>query len=269
VRYQVKPKAPPPPTAVPSINAYPEVKSDEQVEDFMRDVLGSMSSAPPADIPASPKHKTRSEYVHDGSSSPITSASSVHWDASSDGPLDDGHVATWSDDFTNPKKRHKIDIIAPATRGMERLEVKGPDEYDDPFDDVDTAAFVAFVDMAAFVDAADGDVDSKVRGLHEFKMEVDEGKPVDDIPPKKMELDTQSWLSVYDSLKVTTEESFGPLTSSSRSDTASRFFVSLGHHLSLLRLARTPPLEYLPSSQLVPSDFIGLITLNTKVKFTS
>jgi DNA polymerase alpha subunit A len=82
--------------------------------------------------------------------------------------------------------------------------------------------------MSGVVDLDDGgDVgpkaqDSVKKEPREVKMVADEKKPVIDISPKKKEPDTQSWLSVYDSLKVNTDESFGPQSSSSRTDQSSR-----------------------------------------------
>jgi DNA polymerase alpha subunit A len=187
--------------------------SAAQEDDFMSSLLGTMDKITPAAIPTSRKRKPSPAYGYDGSSSPLSNSMSGHEDYSSDGPLSGDGFAPPSSDFMSPKKKHKASNVAPATERMQRLDVQGTDEYDNSFDDID---------MSAFMDVDDEEVDSKVnvtvkkepRGL---QMEIDaDTKPSKVDLPKKKEPDTHSWLSVYDSLTTTSEDTLGPLSASSR-----------------------------------------------------
>ena len=222
-----KAKARQPPPVKPTMSAYRPAVSAEQETDFMSSLLGDMDTLKETALPSSKytsksrKRKPSPPGFNDKSSSPDTFASyrtprsgrtsgrgDPFADNSSDGHMSDGFDLAQgpsSDDdvMMSPKKRVKIETsgIMPAIEGLGRMDVGVTDDvdYDSSFDEADMAAF----------------------------MEVDEEQ---DVKPKKIESNTAissrdkkpskplnsadskpSWLSVYDSLAVATDESFGTL----------------------------------------------------------
>lgn len=139
-------------------------------------------------------------------------------DTSSDGLPDDGFGVPSSDDLMlSPKKKMKTETIdmTPAVKKMGRMEVhSAPEDFDTSFDDVDMDAFLS-VDE----DEING---TDVKPAVSAKTEVD-AKPLKSIDSKlnaqekKSKLDgVPSWLSVYDSLSVATDDSLGPSSGGAR-----------------------------------------------------
>lgn len=180
----------------------------------------------------------------DGASSPIPYASSsyrqpsVHshrasyadFDMSSDGLLDDGvgGIPSSDDLRLSPKKRMRTDIsMTPAIERLGKMDVNsatsGADEYDNSFDDIDMDAFMS-------VDEDDLGGESSVKAkprIGPVKMEVDASpkalKSIDNKfnaqDKKKKEDETPSWLSIYESLSTTADDSLGYAATASRSTT--------------------------------------------------
>ncbi|KAI0676013.1 hypothetical protein C8Q78DRAFT_963901 [Trametes maxima] len=218
---------PPPPAVTPSFNAYRPTVSAEQETDFMASLLGDMDNIPAKPIPKTRKRKPEPEPFEDGGSSPSPFTSSYRHqvkaggsryggadpDTSSDGFFDDGVGASSGDDFMlSPKKKLKTEApgIAPAIERMGKLGVQsGPEDADSSFDDLDMDAFMEI----------DEDELEDLKPKPKPKLEVDsEAKPLkplntnSDANAKKKLDDTPSWLSVYDSLKVSTDDSLGSLS---------------------------------------------------------
>lgn len=224
---KTKAKAKPPPPAVqPAISAYRPTVSAEKEEDFMNDLLGNMDHVPakPVTRPRKRKPEPDVSYDHNGSS-PLPHRiyrshsndsgrgyGSADPDTSSDGPYyDDGVGPSSGDDYMfSPKKKQKTESsdITPAIEGMGQLGVEsGTDDADTSFDDMD---------MDAFMDVDDDDLDMKPKPKVEVDSSAKPLKPINgNAPPVKKKLDDNpAWLSVYDSLKVASDDSFGPAASS-------------------------------------------------------
>lgn len=209
----------------PSISAYRPAVSAEKELDFIASVLGDMDAI--AAMPVkSRKRKPEPEPdpVFEGGSSPIPSHrsrtrgsgyASTDPDTSSEPYFDESVGLSSGDEFMlSPKKKLKTETpgIAPAIERIANLDVQGStSDGDTSLDDFD---------MDAFMDVDDEDLDTKPK----VKMEVDsEAKPLKPINgnaananmKKKLD-DTPAWLSVYDSLKVATDDTFGPAASSSQ-----------------------------------------------------
>jgi DNA polymerase alpha subunit A len=131
-------------------------------------------------------------------------------DLSSDGPLED--LAS-SDDCFSPKKRVRVDDadLKPATEGLAKLGVESSSDEFDKYDDL-------------------MDIDDNVDLTPAIKMDEDQ------IIPKRVlakatnttteaESTKPNWLSVYESLAVTTEATLGPLSSSSNTANTSHFSI--------------------------------------------
>jgi DNA polymerase alpha subunit A len=224
-----KPKAPPPPVVVPSISNYRPAVSEDQEQDLLASILGGMDDVPIATNKKSRKRKPSPEFDSHSSSPPPhsrfsyrsgKSASSGYEDASSDGPIDDGPAVPDSDDLAfSPKKRVKTAGtfgVTPAIDRMERMDVhSGTDDYDSFDNSFDG------VDMDAFMDVDDDfEVQPKTSKHEPVDFKIDHGKvplkPINGVPNKK-DSDNPSWLSVYDSLSVTKDDTLGPLNTSSTS----------------------------------------------------
>jgi DNA polymerase alpha subunit A len=238
---KAKPKAPPPPPVVPSISAYRPAVSAEQEDDFMSSILGTMDALPTAPTTTKKSRKRKSSPPHEDETPSHPSAfsgrisyrqrsSSYDIDIpSSDGPWDDDGIGTGppsSDDLVmSPAKKVKIDPsgLSPAVDKIAHLNVRGrSDDYDSSID-----SSFDDIDMDAFMDVDNDDLDDAGAKV---KWKAKESKPskrinnigIDSKPlrqvnsvPTKKEDNVPSWLSVYDSLTVTTEDSIGPLASSS------------------------------------------------------
>ncbi|EIW58350.1 DNA-directed DNA polymerase alpha catalytic subunit POL1 [Trametes versicolor FP-101664 SS1] len=211
---------PPPPAVTPSIAAYRPAVSAEQETDFMASLLGDMDniSAKPAPVKSRKRKPEPEPGYDDGGSSPNPFTSSYRTkakptgyadaDNSSDGPYDDGVGASSGDDyFLSPKKKPRTEApgITPAIERMGKLGVEsGGEDADASFDDIDMDAFMEI----------DEDELEDLKPKPRAKIEVDaEAKPLKPLNTnaggKKKLDDTPSWLSIYDSLKVTTDDSLG------------------------------------------------------------
>jgi DNA polymerase alpha subunit A len=215
-----KPAAPPPPTTAPSISAYRPKVSVEQEDDFMSSILGSMDQLPPTET-KNRKRKPPVRYAVDDSS-PIQAGRSPYRrpfaGTSSDGPVDDFldlAAPSSPDGVLSPRKKVRTGSTSsmdPELEKMSRLDVHSADESDPAMD-------MSFddVDMAAFMDLDDADLGPSV----ELKVEEEEKKPLRDIngprPPEdvKRPSEVPSWLSIYDSLTVKSEDTLGPVGAAS------------------------------------------------------
>jgi DNA polymerase alpha subunit A len=228
-----KPKAKPkaaPVTAKPTISMYRPAVSAEQEEDFMANLLGGLDTAP-APAPRRPKRRKPSplsdfeDTKGDFSSSPAlqrTRTPYIKRDASPDGTTDDAASNLPSSDFEDdlaammsPKKKLRVATggITPAIERMGKLGVHSGSEggFDSSMDFED-------VDMDAFMDIDDEDL-----GLPAVKKQTLPGvetKPKVNgasASTKAEPLPAPTWLSVYDSLAVTSDETLGSGSSSSAS----------------------------------------------------
>lgn len=204
-----KPKSKPPPAA-PSISAYRPAVSVEEEEALMASILGNMDSTPTNPLPQGASRK-RKPSVYGPDSSPLKRPAERHRhkpsyedDLSSDGPPEDVNIST-SDDYTSPNKRLRTNDaeMAPATEHLAYLNIENHSEDSNMFDDIAMDEFMEAddVDWKPSVKKEDKDVDI---------IKQISSKPVrEDAKP--------SWLSVYESLAVETEETLGPLSGGSSS----------------------------------------------------
>ena len=120
----------------------------------------------------------------------------------------DQEIPFTDDAFSSPIKRPRVDddSTMPATEQLANLDVySSSEDFDMSLDDID---------MDAFMDL-DDDLDLKISVNKEESNPVFDKKPrpKTTIPTTTAEADTKhSWLSVYDSLVVETEDTLGPLT---------------------------------------------------------
>jgi DNA polymerase alpha subunit A len=185
VKSKSKPAPAPARPVVPSISAYRPIVSAEQEEDFMSSLLGALDNSATNPPPKKKSRKRKSSPVEDSDQEP---------------PLTD-------DAFSSPIKRPRVDDDS----AMSVTDFGTSSDFDMSMDDID---------MDAFMDM-DDDLDFKT------SVKKKEGDPVIStkpspkltIPTEKEETDTKpSWLSVYDSLVVETEDTLGPLTTSTPSN---------------------------------------------------
>jgi len=199
-----KPRAPSP-TVAPSINDYRKAVSAEQESDFMASLLGTMDELPTAaPVPKSRKRKTSPSYDLAAGSSPYSYRDDPSFtDQSSDGPIEDFSVPPSSDDIVfSPKKKARTDSdMTPATQKLAEMDVHSTTDEDDEF-----AFATSFDDVDIDVFMQDADAKQAVKA-----------EPIsEDLPPApktKVEDALPSWLSVYDSLNVSSPEALGPLSS--------------------------------------------------------
>jgi DNA polymerase alpha subunit A len=194
----------------------------------MSSILGSMDALPTTSLSAkSLKRKPPAEYEIQASSSSSVYRRSTYddGDASSDGPLDDGIPSGMSsgDEFMSPKKRVKTaEELTPAIRKMAHLGVGGGSDKCDP--SVDSS--FGDVDMNAFMEVDGSDLeDIKPKSKWKTKDISPPTKVGPDLANKPLknagesvsvntDSKAQSWLSIYDSLAVATEDDLGPLAAS-------------------------------------------------------
>lgn len=221
---KAKAKPKPPPPAKPSISAYRPTVSAEQEEDFMANLLGGIDSAP---IPAPVRSKKRKsspvldsdDLVPDRSSSPVPyrKSSNTYNAYSSDGAADDEPLSNPpSSDFEDyssmmsPKKKARVangsSVVTPAIERMGKLEVHSNSE-----DALDASMDFLDIDMNDFMDIDDIDVKPNVPIKKELPSVKLDSKPVLNgaNAPKKEDLAAPTWLSVYDSLTVVSEDTLG------------------------------------------------------------
>ncbi|KAJ3994278.1 DNA polymerase family B-domain-containing protein [Lentinula boryana] len=199
---KAKASAPSPPPVAPSFNDYRKKVTADQENDFMSNIFGELDALPSKPPPTkSRKRKTTPDYDHSGNSSPAPyRKGSSYTDASSDGP-DDFYGAPSSDDFSSPRKRVKTEMepedLVPATARLAQIDVKIDEEFpvDESFDDIDMEALMADDDV----------IDVKAVKVEKPKVEQSEEKK------------TASWLTVYDSLSVSSEDPLGPLATNTSS----------------------------------------------------
>ncbi|KAI0321598.1 hypothetical protein OF83DRAFT_251189 [Amylostereum chailletii] len=208
---KAKPKAPPP--VAPTMSAYRPAKSEDQEADFMSSLLGDMDSAPSVPMPRPRKRKPSPEYRSRDRPAYRSrdSLTDRFFDNSSDGPQSDGFDMgqdASSDDnwMSSPRKKHKTETqgITPATEKLNRIDMNAStdeEDYDAAFDS----------DVSMFMDI-DEDVKPAPPKPKPFLSGTDK-KPASNM--LKKEEGNPSWLSVYDSLSVAPQESFGTLNGAS------------------------------------------------------
>ena len=229
---KAKPKEPPV-AAKPSISMYRPAVSAEQEEDFMANLLGGLDAVP-APAPAPRRLKKRkpsplSDYEDtkcDFSSSPAPQRIRTPFNqrnASPDGTTDDTASNLPSSDFEDdlaammsPKKKPRVTTggITPAIERMGKLGVHSGSEGG-----FDTSMDFEDVDMDAFMDVDDEDLDvpaTKIKlNLPDLETKPKVSGASTEIKAKPLPAPT--WLSVYDSLAVTSDETLGSGSSSSTS----------------------------------------------------
>jgi DNA polymerase alpha subunit A len=225
---KVQAKNKPAPAATTSLSAYRPAVSDEQENAFMSGLLGDwdVPSSLAASKDRSRKRKPTPDYRYDDrSSSPGPSASrgkahtrrgnyghrETYADTSSDGFPSDGFEignGASSDDglVTSPKKKVRTEAkgIAPTIEKMGAMGVAGPadadeDEFYDAFDDIPIHDLMETDEKPILISKAEPPSE-KVPKLEASSAAT------------KNEENT-SWLSVYDSLTVKADETFGKLDS--------------------------------------------------------
>ncbi|KAJ4470185.1 DNA polymerase family B-domain-containing protein [Lentinula aciculospora] len=202
---KAKAKAHIPPPIAPSFNDYQKKVTADQENDFMSDIFGELDALPTKVPPAtkSRKRKTSPDYDHSEHSSPAPyRKGSSYTDASSDGP-DELYGAPSSDDFSSPRKRVKteFDSLLPATERLAHIHVKTDEDGfmgDESYDDINMDEFLA------------DDDDLDVKPVAHVQVE----KPKAQLLVEKK---IASWLAVYDSLTVSSEDPLGPLATNSSS----------------------------------------------------
>ncbi|KAI0285993.1 DNA polymerase alpha catalytic subunit [Russula aff. rugulosa BPL654] len=206
-------KKQPAPTATTSLSAYRPAVSKEQEDAFISGLLDVLDQE--SGKPSSYRYDDRSSSPGPSVDKTTAYSRSGHYshrdpfaDTSSDGPPSDGFdlgVDLSSDDglITSPKKKVRTEVkgIAPAIEKMGAMEVAGNlgTHEDDYFDDI------------PFDDLMDTD-EKPTLPIKAEHVDVELPKvPVHDATVKKEE--NTSWLSVYDSLTVKSDDNFGKLGS--------------------------------------------------------
>jgi len=180
----------------------------------MSSILGNMVNIAPEPLPKKQSRKRKpsppSDSDHDSPRTTYRRKSSHREDPSSD----DFQGASSDDAFTSPNKRARVEdgSMTPATERLASLDVHGSsDDYDTSFEDIN---------MDDFMDI-DDDLDLKPS----VKKETEDITISRKLAPKqatKEEPDVKpSWLSVYESLAVETDDTLGPLASSSNNSNPS------------------------------------------------
>lgn len=146
------------------------------------------------------------------------------YDGSSDGPTDlgFGNVTSDDDDFDvlSPNKKLKVDneALIPTTNKLSQIHVDSSgDEMDVKAAFGDDDAFEG-VDMDAFMEVDDFDESPKPKMKKEETVSELPKRPTSLLKAKEKQaiIDTSpTWLSVYDSLQVKSEDSLGPQAGSS------------------------------------------------------
>ena len=227
-----KPKAQarnkPAPTATTSLSAYRPAVSNEQEDAFMSGLLGEwdVTNSLATSKARSRKRKPTTDYRYDDhSSSPGPSASrgsaytrrgnhgprETYADTSSDGFPSDGFEIgndLSSDDglLTSPKKKVRTEVkgIVPTIEKMGAMGVAGPadadeDEFYNSFDDIPIHDLMETDEKPILIPKAEPPSESVPKlGVKNAAIKNEENP---------------SWLSVYDSLTVKTDETFGKLGS--------------------------------------------------------
>lgn len=176
------------------------------------------------------RHSSSSPVPHTAKRPPVHSYRSTFPDtpgSSSDVPFDDNHCDEASSDdlMLSPRKKLKTGTaaiaIAPPIERMSKMEVysSGAEDHDASFDDMD---------MDAFMELDDDELDDNpgkpgLSAKSSVKTEVGTAsKPLHPIngklnaQTKKKQDEIPAWLSVYESLQTTTDDSLG-MASGSRS----------------------------------------------------
>lgn len=205
--------------APPTINDYPKRPSAANEEDFMASLMNNMDQIE-ADVNTRPLKRKPRDYL----SPPLSPSSSFSTychrvsdgDTSSDGLLDNATDPS-SDDFydSSPYKKPQINDgeIESSTHNMSIANVQSDvDDFDD-----------SFIDASMDIDFADFEDPSSESNLVSIKVKHEEMEPlkldtiINSVPNtlKKKEDTHVNWLDVHASLAVNSEDSLGPLSSTS------------------------------------------------------
>ncbi|KAF9482567.1 DNA polymerase alpha catalytic subunit [Pholiota conissans] len=226
VKLKAKPKLQPPP--IPTINAYRPAVSAEQEQDLMSSIMGTMDKIVPDLLPKKVPRKRKPSPVYDSDPEPSPKRPGYksyrqqpsYADFSSDGPMDDLYIPSSDGPISSPNKRARMEDPSSdlPIEGLANLDVySGSSDFDTPFDDID---------MDAFNDL-DSDTDMKAVKTEEFDIKITKSIPKYVEPKKLEETDVKpAWLSVYESLVVETEDTLGPLTSSTTMNNSTSGIVS-------------------------------------------
>ncbi|KAI6139785.1 ribonuclease H-like domain-containing protein [Pisolithus tinctorius] len=203
--------------------AYRPVVSAEQEDDFMANLLGGIESGPSLAPKRTKKRKPSplSDYddvkpVIDSSPVPYRerkSSRNLNYDSySSDGMPDDlgasNPPSSDCEDYStmlSPKKKARVDkdstAVIPAIKRMGELAMhSGSEDASMDFDDVDMEEFMKIDDI---------DEKPTLPIKKELPATKLDSKPIPKIDVAKQEAGVPSWLSVYDSLAVTTDDMLG------------------------------------------------------------
>jgi len=221
---KAKPKAAPV-TAQPTISMYRPAVSAEQEEDFMANLLGGLEAAP-APAPRRTKRRKPSplsdfEEAKGDFSSPIpqrTRDPFNKYDTSPGNTTDDVDSNLPSSDFEDdlasmmsPKKKPRVATTGEITPAIERMGKLGVHSGSE--DGFDSSMDFEDMDMDAFMDVDDEDLGVPAV-KNKFKLPGLETKPKALAPTKAEPPPAPTWLSVYDSLAVTSDETLGSGSSS-------------------------------------------------------
>lgn len=170
----------------------------------MASILGDMDNTAVVVPVQSRKRKTSPVRTIEPDSSPIkwNERRKPFLDLSSDGPMED---LPPSDDHISPNKRARIDDaeLLPATERLANLGVDSSSEDFDKYDDFS---------MDDFMEIDDDDLKPVV--TKEDEEIIPKRVMLKPITPKDKDV-IPNWLSVYESLTVETDDTMGPLSSSS------------------------------------------------------
>ncbi|KAI6139794.1 hypothetical protein BKA82DRAFT_955077 [Pisolithus tinctorius] len=199
---KAKSKAPPPPVAQPSISAYRPAVSAEQEDDFMANLLGGIESGPSL-APKRTKKRKPSPLSDYDDVKPVVDSSPVPY-------RERKSSRNLNYDSYSPKKKARVDkdstAVIPAIKRMGELAMhSGSEDASMDFDDVDMEEFMKIDDI---------DEKPTLPIKKELPATKLDSKPIPKIDVAKQEAGVPSWLSVYDSLAVTTDDMLGSGSSS-------------------------------------------------------
>lgn len=220
------------------MSAYRRVHREDEEQDFLGTLLGQMddiAKAPTTTRKRKPEHDAPNGYSN-GKPKARTggyerNTNYADADTSSDGFVDTGFPSgpPSEDDLDvfNPTKKIKIEDagVTPAIERMDRFHVassgdEGDAPMNDSFDDIDMDAFMEIDEDLMESTSKPAPKVIKKEEPNEVKLKPSiSSKPED---KKKSLDDTPTWLSVYDSLTVTKDDTLGPAAGSSSKASGSK-----------------------------------------------
>ncbi|EKM50078.1 uncharacterized protein PHACADRAFT_213841 [Phanerochaete carnosa HHB-10118-sp] len=219
-----KAKPQPPPPAAPSISAYRRNYTEDQEQDFLGSIIGQMDSIVPKAPVTARKRKPDGGKPKARTGGYERSANYADADTSSDGLVDDGFPSgpPSEDDLDvfSPKKKMKTEDsgVAPAIERMGKIHMassngdEGDANMHDSFDNIDMDAFMEIDEDLLDPPSKPAPKAVKKEEVQEIKLAPSQKLKSDE---KKSLDETPAWLSVYDSLTVTKDDTLGPAAGSS------------------------------------------------------